>query len=132
MNEKQIKNDFFQMASNLNVGYIVSFHEYVRDKLEDKESELSELINSFSGVALNRQTCLPNKKHFQKYFRSNYQSILFYCYIATWKSLFIIFGKFIVQMLTLAVRTWEVFQDTNLFLSAYSIMIFPIAIFGSL
>lgn len=77
MNEKRIKNDFFQMASNVNVGYIVSFHEYVRDKLEDKESELSELINSFSGGRVEQAGLLVEHETFSKTFPKQLSSNTF-------------------------------------------------------
>lgn len=77
MNEKQIKNDLFQMASNVNVGYIVSFHDYVRDKLEDKESELSELINSFSGSRVEQADLLVEHETFSKTFPKQLSSNTF-------------------------------------------------------
>jgi hypothetical protein len=77
MNEKQIKNDFFQMASNLNVGYIISFHEYVRNKLEDKENELSELINSFSGGRGEQADLLDEHETFSKTFPKQLSSNTF-------------------------------------------------------
>lgn len=66
MDNKQIKNDFFQMASNVNLSYIVSFHEYVRDKLEDKESELSEQLKNFSGSRSERVDLLVEHETFLK------------------------------------------------------------------
>jgi uncharacterized protein YutE (UPF0331/DUF86 family) len=69
MNEKQIKTvDVLQMASNLNAEYIFFFHEYVRDKLEDKESELSELIKSFSGARSEKVGLLDEHETFSKIF----------------------------------------------------------------
>ena len=65
------------MASNLNVGYIISFHEYVRSKLEDKENELSELINSFSGGRGEQADLLDEHKTFSKTFPKQLSSNTF-------------------------------------------------------
>lgn len=77
MSEKQIKNDIFQMASNLNLGYIVSFHEYIRDKLEDKESELSGQIKNFSGVRDEKVELLVEHETFLKTFPKQLSSNTF-------------------------------------------------------
>ena len=72
------------MASNLNVGYIISFHEYVRNKLEDKEDELSELINSFSGGRVEQADLLVEHETFSKIFPkqlSNNTFLLLYSHL---------------------------------------------------
>ena len=65
------------MASDLNVEYIVSFHEYVRDKLEDKESELSELIKDFSGDRVEQADLLAEHETFLKTFPKQLSSNTF-------------------------------------------------------
>lgn len=68
MDENKIKNQFFQMASDINVGYIVLFHEYVRNKLEEKEDELSKLLVTFSGDRREKANLIEEHKAFAKNF----------------------------------------------------------------
>jgi hypothetical protein len=49
MNPHVTKDKLFKWASNINIGYIVRFHEFILSELRRKEDELNQAIASFEG-----------------------------------------------------------------------------------
>lgn len=44
-----MKDKLFKFASNVNISYIIKFHEFIMDELLRKEQELSDAIANFEG-----------------------------------------------------------------------------------
>jgi hypothetical protein len=44
-----MQDQFFKWASNLNIGYIVRFHEFLKSELRRKEDELNQAISNYQG-----------------------------------------------------------------------------------
>jgi hypothetical protein len=49
MDEHVLKDKLFKWASNVNLGYIVRFHEFIMGELKRKETELANAISGFEG-----------------------------------------------------------------------------------
>jgi hypothetical protein len=87
MNPQVTTDKLFKWASNVNIGYIILFHEFVISELRRKERELSQAIASFEGDRKGKVDLLVERDLYASTYKQNLMSttfLLLYSHLEEW------------------------------------------------
>jgi hypothetical protein len=87
MNPHVTKDKPFKWASNINIGYIIRFHEFIISELRRKEQELDQAIASFEGDRKGKVDLLVERDLYALTYKQHLMSntfLLLYSHLEEW------------------------------------------------